>query len=196
MAYRQIYELCQTLNIPISRSKIVAEVCRHTGLPKPLWTRRTMDPAKARGFFILPGPHWAESSYPVVRQSGGKPVICTARALNYCWERFVYVKELMHYFDSGLQRVSTKDEFRSLLEEFTAPSLERSEQLESEILCFWRALGLLCPENLRQDYCRQLLAGEITTLGVAQDLRIPEQYVPTLCDGKFKSIISRLLDIP
>ena len=112
--------------------------------------------------------------------SGGAPVVITARKLNYCWERFIQVKEAMHLFDCEHQKVGTSELFSSLLNEFVVPTPDRSEGMNSEVRGLWMALGLFCPEEWRRAYAERRAVGEITDLEIATELRIPEFHVPRL----------------
>jgi hypothetical protein len=123
----------------------------------------------------------------------GKHVIVTARGLNYCWERFVYVKELMHIFGVNSQATDTGDKFESLLNEFAASTNSISPQMQSEYDSFWMALGVLCPESIRKEYQKMKIAQEIDDYTIACNLRIPQQYVPRLFDSRYLPSITRLI---
>ncbi len=126
--------------------------------------------------------------------AGGCPVIVIARGQNRCWTRFVWVKELMHLFDTKLEYVSSKEELERQLAGLMSPTLDRSPQLYSEGICFWRALAALCPEETRQSYIHRRDRGEdLTDLQVATELRIPQQYVYRLFDPNFKDVVTRVL---
>jgi len=123
----------------------------------------------------------------------GGAVIVVARDMNYCWRRFVEVKEMMHEFDSGPQLVGTPEAFESLIAEFVTPSTERSEAMTSETKALWMALGLLCPEAKRQEFDRARRAGEISDLQIAQAFKIPERYVPNLMSSRFTRSVEDVL---
>lgn len=189
MSYAELYRFCQTLRVPVSRSQIIPKLVELTRRPRaPLIMRRTMDPAIIAGFIVWPG----QTDHPFARLGRGEPIIVVARAHNYCWERFVVVKELMHCFDESLERVSTGEEFESLITEFGGPQLERSIAMNSEVKALWMALGLLCPEETRQDLERKRSVGEMSDMDIATLLKIPVAFVPTLFHPAFKTIIGML----
>lgn len=189
MSYAELYAACQDATVPLSRKYLIPRVCELTRQSQPRIFRATLDPRDTRGFILLPGV----SEHPLAKFCNGAPLIVVARGLNYCWERFVVVKELMHYFDTPLERVSSQEEFEALLQDFTVPAPEMSDALHSEVKAFWMALGILCPELLRQKFARDRDSGAIDDLQIAEALKIPAQYVPRLFDPKFKAFMGGLL---
>jgi len=189
MSFPALYEYCQSLSVPIGHKLILEEAARLAGVPIPkVFASSELLPSAVRGYFVAPND---DSAFG--RQAHGAPAIVFARELNRCWRRFVVVKEAMHLFDEPLQKTGTEGEFAALLNEFSAPSVDRSRAMQAEIACFWMALGVLCPELLRQELARDWHNGEITEQDVAMQLRIPAQYVPFLLGEPFKAIISRML---
>lgn len=192
MSYAALYERCQDFAPPISRTLIAdaaAEIVRLPRRPHFYMTDSMLAP-DLRGQFIPPG----DTEHPLAKYCKGVPMILVARDLNRCWERFVYVKELMHLFDTALEKVSTAPEFEQLvLAMNTPPPGERLESVNSEIMAFWMALGCLCPENLRQEMQRRRELLELTDLEIATALRIPEQHIPRLFAADFKRIMHTLL---
>lgn len=183
MRYAQLYNYCQTLDAPISRKALIPKVQELTKRPlPPKIIASGINPAIIAGFILWPG----KSEHPFAKFGRGEPVIVIARELNYCWSRFVIVKELMHYFDQPLGYVSSDEDFGALLQEFSSPKLDRSPAMDAEVDALWRALGVLCPELLRQKLQRQREDGEIDDLTIAQRLKLPKAYVPTLFDPDFK----------
>ncbi|MBF0246702.1 MAG: hypothetical protein HQL36_01300 [Alphaproteobacteria bacterium] len=129
----------------------------------------------------------------MVKQLGAH-VIVLARGENRCWDRFVFVKELMHIFDDPMQSTNSGDSFDRLLTDLTgANSPEWSPQMISEVDCFWMALGALCPERERLKFQKQLEDGQIDDYGIALQLKIPQQYVHNLFRPNFPSIINKLV---
>lgn len=190
MSYRDLYDFCQALSPPISRRTIIDKAVELTGLPRPKVQAVGFDVEKVRGVIYFPG---AFPNQTLATQAGSSPLIQIARDLNECWRRFVVAKEVMHYFDTNLERVSSTQEFEDLVEQFAAQEGNPSAAFLSEVKAFWMALALFCPENLRQDYERQLEAGTLSDAQIAQFLRIPLNYVPHLFRPNFKSIVQRLL---
>lgn len=191
MSYSKLYNYCQGLNTPISRRQLIPKVQELAKRPRPPKIIASgINPAKLAGFFLWPG----NTEHQFAKFGKGEPVILVARDLNYCWKRFVIVKELMHYFDQPLHHVNSEDDFSSLLQEFSGPQPDRSPAMDGEVDGLWRALGVLCPELLRQQLQRQRESGEIDDMMIAQKLKIPKLYVPTLFDPSFKNNISELCE--
>lgn len=192
MSYAALYEYCQQLSVPVSRRHIIPKVCelaKRKNKPKVMLSG--LDPAIVAGFILWPGV----STHPFARYGDGEPVIVVARAHNNCWQRFVVVKELMHYFDKPLEHVSSAEDFCALVTEFSSPALEhRSASMGSEVKGLWMALGLFCPEPLRQDLQRKRAAGEIDDSDIATMLKIPLAYVSALFHKDFKEYMTDLCD--
>lgn len=192
MSYAELYKHCQSLPVPVSRARIIPKVVELARRPrKPFILIRGINPAELAGAFIEPAPG---STHPWALWSRGEPIIVVARELNYCWRRFVVVKELMHYFDPALSRVSNGEDFESLIHEFSGPRPDRSPAMDSEVRGLWMALALFCPELLRQDLDRMRSAGEKTDMEIAQMLKIPLAFVPHLFDSNFKTYVSMLCE--
>lgn len=148
------------------------------------------DPTTIRGLVVWAVP----SNDPMFRRCNGEPLIKVARELTPAWQRLVIVKEVMHYFDTDLEKVTTAQEFEELVSEFSSEKPEDSPAMASEIRALWRALAALCPESLRQQYQRRRTAGEIDDEQIARELKIPIEYVPHLFDPGFKQLVLKLLD--
>ncbi|MCI2243229.1 hypothetical protein L3067_01220 [Xanthomonas sp. PPL568] len=151
-----------------------------------------LNPQIVRGIFVL--SEATEHPFAKFARGPGGAVIILAREMNYCWKRFVQVKELMHHFDSPLQLVGTSEEFESLLSDFASPSPELSQAKHAEHLALWRALGVLCPEAKRQDYSRRRAIAQITDEQIAQELKIPLRYVPHLFRSQFRRYLGESAD--
>ena len=189
MSYADLYRYCQDLTPPISRKLLIPKVCELTGEQQPILRVHGLDPAVIAGFIVWPG----NSAHPFAHHCGTGPTIVVARNLNYCWRRFVVIKELMHYFDAVEERLKLPDAFEGLLSEFGAPLPVRSKAMNSEIFGLWMALGVICPELLRQNLQRKREAQAITDLEIAHQLKMPESYVPALFDPMFKIAIQAVL---
>ncbi len=195
MSYAELYKYCQELSVPISRRDVVPRVVLLAKRPrKPFILARTMDPAILSGYIWFPPAQGGDPSHPYLRWGKGEPVIAYSRSLNYCWTRFVIIKELMHYFDQPLERVTTSEELGALLSEFSAPQIERSPAMDSEVKALWMALGIMCPESLRQEFESQLAQGQVTEPEIAQRLKMPLSFVPLLFDPQYKRIIAHLCE--
>lgn len=175
MPYHDLYKFCQTLEPAVSRKVLRKEVLGLTNTEKIREGRTTLDTKKCRGFFLSAN----NSEHPLVKQYGSN-VIVLAREMNNCWDRFVYVKELMHLFDDIEEATDTGEEFEGLLTELLLNTMERSPQLMSEIKCFWMALAAMCPEKYRTEYKQKREDGFLDDYGIALKLKIPTEYVPLL----------------
>lgn len=183
MSYRDLYVSCQQDALPVSRTRLREEICRLTALPRPRVLLSGLNPEIVRGYYLTSENQ--DHSFAKHANGPGGAVIVVARQMNYCWRRFVEVKEMMHMFDSGPQLVGTPEGFESLISEFVAPSPERSEAMQSETRALWMALGVLCPEAKRQEFSRARSACEVTDRQIAEVFKIPEQYVSNLMSPRF-----------
>ncbi|WP_156428716.1 hypothetical protein [Magnetospirillum sp. XM-1] len=190
MPYRDLYEICQKQSLHIPRNFIKSEVLRLTGKEKIRVVCTDSDPSLCRGMFISFGNN--ESN--IARQCGCD-VIVLARGMNRCWQRIVYIKELMHLFDAHAESTFGGHEFDTLLSEMSgAETPTRSPQWRSEIKAFWMALACLCPEDKRINFMELRKSGKIDDYSIALQLRIPQQYVPRLFQQNYGLIIQEILN--
>lgn len=178
MSYRALFDFFQDHGTPVGR-KPVREKVREISQKPIKVVKTTLDVRLCRGMYFSP----QNVNERIVQQLGAGVVVLAREGNNYCWERFVEVKEYMHAFDSLDEATDTGAEFDQLLQDFTSTTeLQLTPQMNGEIKAFWRALGILCPEPVRQ----QILAekaekgAELSDYAIAVRLRIPEQYVPSL----------------
>lgn len=188
MSFRELYDLCQEQLPPIGRTFLKENTLKITGVPSVRHFRASMEDENARGFFI----HATNKDNQFVKQAGTH-VIVTRRGENTCWERFIYTKELMHLFDKSSELTASGQHFDDLLSDFLGNTVVSSPQMGSEIKCFWRAMAVLCPEKLRQEYIKSYNNKEINHYDVALALRMPEQYVPLYFTDRYKGTIDSLL---
>ena len=189
MSYHSLYSFCQDLTLHVPRNVIYQQVLALTGANQIRHFRTGLDTAICRGFYL--SARNQESHF--VRLAGGR-VVVTARHMNRCWERFVYIKELMHLFDNPDSATDTGEAFEELLGEFTAPGTTiSSPQMDSEVECFWRALAALCPEDLRKELKDERSQSRIDDYAIALRLRLPEQYVPRLFDPNYEKVLAHIL---
>lgn len=192
MSYAELYKYCQGLPVPISRRNVIPKVVELARRPrKPFIMLRTMNPAVLAGFIVFPSTD-TDPNHPLLKFGKGEPVIVVSRSLNYCWQRFVILKEMMHYFDQSLERVTNPADFGSLLAEFAGPQPDRSLAMNSEVKALWMALGVMCPEELRQEFERQLAHGATNPGAIAERLKMPLAYVHMLFYPQYKQIIGEL----
>jgi hypothetical protein len=193
MGYRELYQRCQGFGPQVSRRKVYPETLALAGNNKIRHFKTTLDMTVCRGMYVS-----AQNTKAKFVQQAGSCVVVTARELNHCWERFVFIKELMHAFDNPAEATDSGDAFDTLLQELSGPSgpSGTSPQTESEFKCFWMALGVLCPENQRLDYAQRLNANQIDDYAIALELRIPKAYVPRLFEPRYKTNIEHLITPP
>jgi hypothetical protein len=193
-AFKDLYDYCQTLAVPpkISRNVIRDKAVELSG-KKVSIVKVNLDTEVSRGFFLSAG----NLDSPLVRQAKGSCVIALARGMNPCWERFVQVKELMHLFDTEEEMTSSGPLFQSLLSELEVsfPRPEISKQRASETKCIGMALACLCPEKVRLQYIDAYERKHIDYEGIALQLRIPKQLVPSLLNENFARVVVSLCSV-
>lgn len=190
--FNELYEFVQTQSPRISRALLVPKIKEITGEDFAIQIFG-FDINLLRGFFLsatIPDPNWR-----VVQLGGKKHVILIAREMTYCWTRFVQVKEMMHLFDSEVEKTSTGSEVEDLLTELAGPAnpAKISRYHESEYKAMWMALAVLCPEKERAVYARKRETG-MSDYDIADELKIPEQFISSLLGDKYKDIIQEILD--
>lgn len=189
MSYRDLYEFAQTQTPKISKNLIRDEALRLSGIDRVRHVKSTMDTSVCRGMYLS-----VKATQHRIVQQVGTHVIVTARELNDCWTRFVYVKELMHVFTPASEASDTGEKFEQVLSELSAPVMSSpSSQLMAEVDAFWMALAVLCPESRRLELKEALESNEIDGYGIALELKIPEQYVPRLFEARFETSLERII---
>jgi hypothetical protein len=191
--YKQLHEYCQTLNPKIKSGMIKNKILDLVGKERISTTYTGLDMGTQKGAFLSLRNG---GSHRIVQQLG-TDVIVLARGMNTCWRRFVFVKELMHLFDSDEEKVNTPEGFDVLLDEFSGSSSpsEKTDAYISELKAFWMALGCFCPEHMRKAYKEQLDKGHIDDYGIALQLKIPQQHVKKLVSDRYDLIIKNMLEI-
>ena len=192
MSFAALYAHCQSLAVPIKRPELILKICELTKRQDPIrvMVSDDMDITVIYGFIIWPG----DTNHAYAKFCGMEPIIVIARGLHAYDQRFVVVKELMHLFDDALERVSTAEEFETLLSEFSVPApTPPSAAMQSESKAVWMALAAMCPESLRQALQRKREKGEMTDADIADHLKIPQQFVPHLFVPNFKEIVAYLI---
>lgn len=182
MTYSALYNHCQSLDIPISRKKLTPKVLEITGA-KVQAARIDADDQFFRGCFLAIG-----SGHQLVSQLGAN-VIALRRGMNPCWERLVFIKELMHLFDSDDEKTYSAESFQENLEFLTMPGSNNCAQGKSEVMAVWRALAVLCPEAQRQKFLTERNKAHIDDYGIAFKLKIPQKYVPYLFSKQFEAFL-------
>lgn len=190
MSYRQLYEFAQEFEPPAKRNDIRDRLLQLNGVGRLPMVRTKMDHRICRGAYLSA----KNTEHRLVQQLGGH-VVLVARDLPKEWERFIYIKEMMHTFDDPDEAVDSGEEFENLLREWAGPgsSGEWSNQLASEVNCFWMALAVICPEAKRLEYAKGREQGHIDDYELSLQLKIPEQYVPNLFRDEWLETIADLL---
>jgi hypothetical protein len=188
--FKDLYDYCQTLQVRIRRADIQKKALEITGNDKVITILADLDTSVCRGMFFSKN----SINHPM-KNIQSKNVIVLSRHLNRCWERFVFVKELMHLFDTAPEATDSGDRLERLLTDL-GPHHGRSawsDQMLSEIDSFWMALACLCPEKNRLEFEEQRIEQRIDDYGIALQLRIPQQYVPQLFTKNYTDNLSKLL---
>jgi hypothetical protein len=184
MLYQRLYNYIQALPIHIKRDLIRDKVLEIAQVPRSdfKFIATTLDARICRGIYIAPG-----SNNPLAIKPN---VVAVARGLNRCWTRFVYIKELMHLLDGPTSATDTGDLFEQVLAQLTSPSiLSPTLQTKAELEAFWKALGVICPEEIRLRFKQDRMNGHISDYDIALQLRIPALYVPKLFSTAYEQII-------
>jgi len=190
MSYKKLYDQIQTI-----KGKISVRVLRDFAIGFSSITRvreqwsSALDSAFMAGFYVE-GPLG-----PPVPLAETEAMIVIGRDLakNKHMRRFVYAKELMHVFDLAEEKVDSGEKLDRLAERFTDPSAELSPQFRSEHVAFWRALGVLCQEDRRRVFQKQLEAGQMTVEVVATAIQIPTVYARNLFRSDFADIVNKIM---
>jgi len=103
MPYKDLYEYCQTLTPKISRNTIKNKALELSGVPSVRIVKTGLDTTICRGFYLSA----KNNNHRLVQQLGSHVIVLARDGLNYCWERFVVVKELMHLFDDPISATDT-----------------------------------------------------------------------------------------
>jgi len=186
--FKELYEHCQKIQIPVSRKDIQPKALSITGATRIAAVKSTLDTDIIRGYFLS-----ASNTEARLVQQFGCNVIVLARSLNYCWERFVFTKELMHLFDLDDEKTSNTLELETLLSNFEIPDTNGSKQFKSDIKGLWMALACLCPESERLKFKDGIEKGHIDYYGIALQIKIPEKYVKYYFTDAYERIIKTLL---
>lgn len=133
--------------------------------------------------FILAVIKTYEEALGVYAGDGKYARIQFSSSLNFCWRRFVVLKEMYHCMldMTDAERVSTPDGLMRLAEQLVAPGLDVEvagfEAFETESIAEVLALETLFPLELRQYHSKDFEDGNITAYQLALRYRIPELYV-------------------
>lgn len=172
--YKELYDFCQKFD-PKIRSKLIVDKAKELTGKQFVVIKDSLDVEVLRGYYIA-----SENVGFQTLRDLGKNLIVLAKGQNECYERFVYIKEVMHLFDSGEELTDTSEKFVSLLSDWSSPATfdQVTPQFNADNRAIWMALGCLCPERKRLEYMEK--RGIMDNYQVALELKIPEQYVPLL----------------
>lgn len=194
--FSQLYNFCQTLDIPVTRGELIPKAVEIAGAQKirAIWVDLTSD--KIRGRFVRANNHDSQW-YKFMKAEN---VIALSSSLkadgkgngNKCWERFIFVKEAMHLFDDADESTATPESYEALLQDLENGAYYTSKQSQSDAMAVWMALGCLCPEKNRQDFIEKRKSGFIDNFGIATQLKIPEKHIDKLLSENFSKIIGEL----
>ncbi len=191
MPYVDLYNFCQDLSLPISRRKIKPKLLELTNKEKlAIAVSSNLKAPDCRGLFLS-----INSKSDWVKQNGCDVIVLSrdifsksnSPTSNYCMERFITIKEMMHLFDDDTEACDSGESFDQLVAQFVGTEADRTPQFTSEIRCFWRALGLLCPEDKRLEFIKE----KRDKYEIALLLRMPEQYVENLFTPSYLTILEK-----
>jgi hypothetical protein len=107
--------------------------------------------------------------------------------------RFIYTKELMHVFDTEAEKADTPEKLDVQIDKLGDPNKPTSAQFRAEQKAFWRALMVLCPENVRAQLPQRLTEGLASPDVLAAELRLPIQALRELVRPDFAAITHTLI---
>lgn len=189
MSYVELHGRCQGLQPYIKRGTIYQHVLDIRGIARVTHVRMGLDTSSCRGLYLSA----QNTDHPFVRQNGGH-VIITARGLSPLWDRFIFIKELMHIFDDPVEATDSGDAFERLLTELTTQSAEKwSPQMEAEIDCFWMAAAVMCPTERRAD-CKKRYEQDPSQLDkIVEEIGMPAHSVVHLLSPTFDNMMKKIL---
>jgi len=193
MSFRQLYEAVQSQTGRISTKWLKQKAIEFSTITavKEQWSS-VIDDTNLRGFYIE-GPMG-----PPVPLQPNEALIVLSRAmvtgqLGPHYRRFVYTKELMHVFDQEHEKADNPETLDRQIEKFSDPTAEMSHQYRAETKAVWRALAVLCQEDQRQDYKRQLEANQVSLEVIASGLHLPPAYVRNLFRDGYEQFLQHVL---
>lgn len=101
------------------------------------------------------------------------------------WRRLVFTKELMHVFDTPEEKADNGEKLDRQAERFGNPRTPPSPQFRAEQQAVWRALGALCPEELRLTYKKEVDAKNMSLAVLGTIVGVPERYALELMREDF-----------
>lgn len=194
MAFRELYEAVQKIDGRISTKFLRALSIEHSEITaiKEQWSS-VVDMSHIRGFYIegplVNGPVLLNQKESLIVLSRA---MCKDKTHGRQWRRFVLTKEIMHVFDTEDEKAQNPDQLDVQIERLSDPSAPISPQYIAELKAQWRALAVLCQEEKRQEYKRQLEADEISFEVVAAALQIPSGVVRNMMSEAYDRALKHL----
>lgn len=191
--FKALYDYCQSLTTPISRNQILQKTKEVLSAEHPIncYFDASLDPKKVRGYFL-------RAEFPNHKFLKNGDYIVLAKGLNKCWQRLVFVKELMHLFDDGEEMTSDKSILEDVLNTFSPTTSgdgsTRTPAEVSERLALWMALACLCPESMRKEFITNLQDAKTDTYTIALALKLPELHIPHLLSATMDKALATLID--
>lgn len=194
MSFRELYDYCQTLTVPVGRNALRDRILAMAGMRVRVIKDGGLDIRVCRGYYLSA----SNAEHPVIVQAGGANVIVLARDNNRCWERFVFLKELLHVFDSVERSMGTGPQLEAVLQAFEGTGNPANPQSQSEYRAMWMAAALMCPEARREEYVAisNLPKDDpryMDDLAIATSLRMPRQWVQRILQPSYSEIIQIVL---
>jgi Zn-dependent peptidase ImmA (M78 family) len=190
MSYAELHGRCQGLQPYIRRGTIYQHVLDIKGIERVVHVRMGLDTSSCRGLYLSA----RNTDHPFVRQNGGH-VIITARGLSPLWDRFIFIKELMHIFDDPAEATDNGDAFERLLSELTNQTSDArwSPQMEAELDCFWMAAAVICPRQTRLELKARYEADPSTLNVIAEEIGMPAHSVAHLLSPYFDVAMQKII---
>lgn len=118
-----------------------------------------------------------------------------SNGLDFGWRRLVCCKELMHAFDTGGEKTSTRERFLQLMDQLESPPLadDFSKMLSSEFRAEWMAMIILCPKNMRDDVKGRLDGNEIDEAAAADETKLPPIFIRAIRSEYYDAAIQELI---
>jgi hypothetical protein len=191
MPFRELYDAVQLIPGRISTNTLRVLAIEHSEINdvKEQWSS-VVDTANVRGFYIegpiINGPILRGPKEALIVLSRS---MCKTKPQGRHWRRFVLTKELMHVFDTEEEKAKTPDELDLQIERLNNPAAPISPQFIAELKAHWRVLAVLCQEERRKDYKRQLEADEISFDVVAAALQVPTSAVRDMMQDNYDKVL-------
>jgi len=124
--------------------------------------------------------------------------IALAGGLSIEYERFVAIKELMHcYFppaDSHIKYMTgSAQALEAHMNAFFGNATTNPAQQQAEKIALWMALGVICTDQDRQAKLQEVIAKNLTSQQIANEMRIPLKQAKNLLSSNYDREIQKLI---